>query len=229
MNESVAIILARGGSKRIPNKNIKFFEGEPIINYSIRAAIQSRCFDRVIVSTDDQQIANISEKAGAEIPFYRSKKNSNDEATTSNALVEVINRLDKIYDSFCCIYPTSPLINYENLIYAKKTLLKNNMIDGVIPVCEFSHSPQRSLIKSGDLIKMRYKSWVNTRTQDLQSQYHDAGQFYFLNTKRFLETKNLWNLKLSPLILPESEVQDIDNEIDWEIAKIKFKITKNES
>lgn len=226
MKKTVAIILARGGSKRIPNKNIKNFHGKPIINYSIEAAKKSGCFEQIIVSTDSKKIAEISKEAGAEVPFFRSKKNSSDEATTSQALLEVLRVLNYQYESFCCIYPTAPLIRFENLIKANGVLSSNDGIDGVIPVSKFSYPVQRSLVKKDNLIKMKYKSWKDTRSQDLESYYHDAGQFYFLDTQRFLQCKNLWSLNISPLFLPESEVQDIDYEIDWEIAEIKYKKMK---
>lgn len=225
MKKTVAIILARGGSKRIPNKNIKNFHGKPIINYSIEAAKKSGCFEQIIVSTDSKKIAEISKQAGAEVPFFRSKKNSSDEATTSQALLEVLRVLNYQYKSFCCIYPTAPLIRFENLIEANN-ILSNDEVDGVIPVSKFSYPVQRSLVKKDHLIKMKYKSWKDTRSQDLEAHYHDAGQFYFLDTQKFLHCKNLWSLNISPLFLPESEVQDIDYEIDWEIAEIKYKKMK---
>lgn len=219
--------MARGGSKRIPNKNIKDFHGKPIIHYSIAAALSSECFERVIVSTDSKKIAEISRNAGAEVPFLRSEKNSNDEATTPDALLEVLNELQSAgdcYDAFCCIYPTAPFIKAERLKDAQNLLLEKPEIDGVIPIVPFSYPIQRSLRLENQYVHMVDKSLVHTRSQDLETRYHDAGQFYYLNTKKFLETTNLWNPKVVPILLPECEVQDIDNEMDWKIAEMKYEI-----
>lgn len=219
--------MARGGSKRIPNKNIKDFHGKPIIHYSIAAALSSECFERVIVSTDSKKIAEISLKEGAEVPFLRSEKNSHDEATTPDALLEVLNELQttgECYDEFCCIYPTAPFIKAERLKEARNLLIEKPGIDGVIPIVPFSYPIQRSLKLKNQYVHMVDKSLVHTRSQDLETRYHDAGQFYYLNTKKFLETKNLWNPKVMPILLPEYEVHDIDNEMDWKIAEMKYEI-----
>ena len=219
--------MARGGSKRIPNKNIKDFHGKPIIHYSIAAALSSECFERVIVSTDSKKIAEISLKEGAEVPFLRSELNSNDTATTPDALIEVLECLEKQggkYETFCCIYPTSPLIKSDVIKEAFELCRDKDEIDGVIPVTVFSYPIQRSLRIKDDYVMMADERYIHTRSQDLKEFYHDAGQFYFLRTAAFKKSKNLWLPKIKPLILPHLEVQDIDNQADWEIAELKYTI-----
>jgi N-acylneuraminate cytidylyltransferase len=225
--KNIAIIPARGGSKRIPRKNIREFCGSPIIKYSIEAAISSKCFDEIIVSTDDEEISQIAKKYGAKVPFLRSKKNSDDYSGTQDVLLEVISKyqeLGKNYDYLCCIYPTAPFVTAKKLISAMQALKTNKYYDCVLPVVKYSYPIQRSLkIDDGKLI-MNWPENYSKRSQDLESTYHDAGQFYLTKTSNFLENKSLFTKKTLPIIISETEVQDIDNEEDWKIAEIKYRI-----
>lgn len=227
--KSLAIITARGGSKRIPRKNIKSFLGHPIIKYSIDAAIQSECFGEVMVSTDDREIAGISERLGARIPFMRSETTSNDFATTADVLEEVLLEYKKMSKAFvycCCIYPTAPFVSPERL-KAGLNILTSKNADSVLPVVRFSYPIQRALkIENGRLL-MIWPENLNKRSQDLMPAYHDAGQFYWLKIESFLKQKKLFTENSAPIEIPESEVQDIDNEEDWKIAEMKYKILKN--
>ena len=224
MSRSVAIITARGGSKRIPRKNIKDFLGKPIVAYSIAAALDAGCFDEVMVSTDDCEIAEVARKWGASVPFLRSVETSNDFATTSEVLVEVLNeyrQFDKLFDHACCIYPTAPFVTAEKLREAYY-LLKQTGADTVLPVVRFSFPIQRALIIEDNRLKVLWPEHFNTRSQDLTPAYHDSGQFYFFQVTRFLDTQNLFGINTVPIELPESEVQDIDTEEDWKIAEMKY-------
>lgn len=228
MTKSIAIIPARGGSKRIPRKNIKYFLEKPIIAYSIEAAIKSNLFDEVMVSTEDDEIAQISQKYGANIPFYRNSELSDDNTMTTPVLIDVINKYKKkkqFFEYICCIYPTAPFITEHRLQEGMK-LLKNKNVDSVFPVVKFSYPPQRGLVFN-DYIEMLQPEYYNVRSQDLKTIYHDAGQFYCLKTQSLLNEKKLYCKKSLPIILPETEVQDIDNEEDWKIAELKYKIIFN--
>lgn len=224
----LAIITARGGSKRIPRKNIKSFLGSPIIKYSIDAAIQSKIFDPVMVSTDDKEIADIAQSYGAEIPFFRSSDTSSDLAGTADVIKEVLMKykdMGKEFEYACCLYPTAPFITPEKLKKAL-SLLKNSDADSVLPVTAFSYPILRSLKIENEYVKMNWPEYMNTRSQDLPQAYHDCGQFYFFRTEPFLKSNKILTDKTIPLIVPEIEVQDIDNETDWKIAGIKYNIFK---
>jgi N-acylneuraminate cytidylyltransferase len=228
-NKTVAIITARGGSKRIPRKNIKPFLGFPIIKYSIDAALNAGCFDEVMVSTDDKEIADISISYGARVPFFRSEAMSDDYAMTADVLEEVVMEYKKREMEFqylCCIYPTAPFVTPEKLNIACKMLIESDA-DCVLPVMRFSYPIQRGLKIENGRVKMIWPENYNVRSQDLMPAYHDCGQFYFMKTKSLLEQKKLFAEHTVPLEIPESEVQDIDNEEDWKIAEMKYKIMKN--
>ncbi|MFH1461700.1 MAG: pseudaminic acid cytidylyltransferase [bacterium] len=228
MINSIAIITARGGSKRIPKKNIKNFCGQPIIKYSIDAALKSGCFSEVMVSTDDQEIANIAESFGAKVPFLRSPQNSNDTATTGDAILEVLNSYKKLntkFEYFCCIYPTAPFITSEKLSNSLN-MLKQTNADAVIPVVKYSYPIQRSLKIENNILKMNWPENYKERSQDLEPAYHDSGQFYWMKTESFLEQKTLFAKKTIPFIINEIEIQDIDTIQDWEIAEFKYKYLK---
>lgn len=221
----LAIITARGGSKRIPRKNIKDFLGFPIIKYSIEAALQAGCFDEVMVSTDDIEIADIARHYGAEIPFLRSQENSNDYAGTSEVIEEVLLEYKKLcreFDYCCCIYPTAPLVSVRKLIEGYD-LLKKSCADSVVPVVRFSYPIQRALKIENGKLKMLWPENLNARSQDLMPAFHDAGQFYWLRVNNFLKNKELFSENSFAIEIPESEVHDIDNEEDWKIAEIKYK------
>lgn len=222
---TLAVITARGGSKRIPRKNVKPFCGEPIITYSIRAAIEAGVFDEVMVSTDDEEIAEIAKKAGAKVPFFRSEATANDYATTTDVMLEVINtykEMGESFDAVCCIYPTAPFVTADKLRQAEKLLTENDA-DSVLPVVRFSFPPQRSVVAEDGFLKFKWPEHAFTRSQDLEPYYHDAGQFYFLRADCFLEQKALVMKKTVPLEMPETEVQDIDTEEDFRIAEMKYR------
>ncbi|WP_027203300.1 pseudaminic acid cytidylyltransferase [Butyrivibrio fibrisolvens] len=223
---TLAIITARGGSKRIPRKNIKEFCGKPIIAYSIEAAIGSGIFDEVMVSTDDEEISKIAFSYGAKVPFLRSQEQSGDYATTSDVLLEVLDEYEKIGQSFdigCCIYPTAPFITSDKLKEAG-IKFKESDADSLIPVVPFSYPPQRCFVIRENMLSFKYPEYLNTRSQDLEKEYHDAGQFYFFRTKNFKESGNLLLGKVLPMVIDEMEVQDIDNLTDWQIAELKYKL-----
>lgn len=224
---AIAIITARGGSKRIPGKNIKSFLGKPIIQYSIEAALQSKVFDEVMVSTDDEAIADISKKLGAHVPFFRSKKNSDDHSTTADVIEEVLkdyeSKLSKKFEFFCCLYPTAPFITAKKLQSAFSKLKEKQEAHTVVPVVRFSFPIQRALKLAKDgRVEMANPEHMNTRSQDLDPRFHDCGQFYFGRTQPFLKNKKLFSEFTLPLEMSELEVQDIDNETDWKIAEIKY-------
>lgn len=223
--KKIAIIPARGGSKRIPRKNIKDFCGKHIIAYSIQAALDSGVFDEVMVSTDDQEIAEIALSYGAKVPFMRSAEMSSDMAMTAPVLIEVVNEYKKLGKEFqfvCCIYPTAPFISAQLLKTSMELLLKEN-IDGVIPIVKYSYPPQRCLVIRNNRAEMLYPENYNIRSQDLEPIYHDCGQFYCLKTESLLEQKSLFCQNTIPVIIPEMGAQDIDNGEDWKIAELKYK------
>lgn len=225
---TVAIITARGGSKRIPGKNIKEFLGKPIICYSIEAALESELFDEVMVSTDDERIAEISRRAGAEVPFMRSGAAANDYATTDDVLLEVLSEYRKRGRSFsymACIYPTAPFVTPEKLKQAFR-LLKESNAAGVMPVVSFSFPPQRGMAVREGRLQYCYPENAAKRSQDLETMYHDCGQFYCYHVERYLACKGGLTEGYVPLIVPETEVQDIDNPTDWKLAEIKYRMMK---
>ena len=227
---SIAIITARGGSKRIPKKNIKDFCGKPIIAYSIEAALNAGIFDEVMVSTDSEEIKEIAEKYGAVVPFMRSEETSNDYATTNDVLNEVIQKyaLKNIsFDTFCCLYPTAPFITTERLIEAYD-LIEKKCADAVIPVVKFNYPPQRAYVTTEEgKIEFQYPKYSLARSQDLRPIYHDTGQFYFYRTSAFMQKKGILCDNTVPIVLSDLEVQDIDYIEDWEIAEIKYKMSRH--
>lgn len=223
--KNICIIPARGGSKRIPRKNIKDFLGKPIIAYSIEAALKSGLFDEVMVSTDDEEIAAIARQYGASVPFMRSAENANDYATTADVLLEVLaNYREKgiEFENLCCLYATAPFVKAERLCECYNLI--HGDIDSAFTVVEYSYPIQRSLVKDGQLICMAYPEYKNSRSQDLQKHYHDAGQFYFSTVKNLIENKFLWGAHTAPLVLSELEVQDLDTMTDWQLAEMKYNL-----
>lgn len=223
--KSIAIITARGGSKRIPGKNIKEFLGKPILQYSVEAAVKSQFFDEVMVSTDDLHIAEVAKKAGAKVPFMRSKETSDDYSTTSDVLKEVLDHYGENGEKFeyaCCIYPTAPFITAEKLQTAMQKMIKENG-DCVMPVVRFSFPPQRSLILKDGKLEYRWPENKFVRTQDLEPFYHDAGQFYCFRVASFYRYGQVIAGRTLPIEVPETEVQDIDEYSDWKLAEIKYK------
>lgn len=223
---NVAIITARGGSKRIPRKNIKTFRGKPIIAYSIETALNCGLFDYVMVSTDDDEIAEISKRFGAQVPFIRSKETADDFSGTANVVLEVLSdfkKIEKQFDNVCCIYPTAPFITKQTLEKSYQLLIEKQF-DTVFPVCAFSYPIQRALEIKNSKTSMIWPENLNKRSQDLQQTYHDAGQFYWININSFLKEKKLFTQNTGSIILNELQVQDIDNETDWKIAELKHSL-----
>ena len=221
----ICIIPARGGSKRIPRKNIKDFLGKPIIAYSIEAALQSGIFDEVMVSTDDEEIANIALQYGAKIPFMRSTANANDYATTADVLLEVLDCYAKqgiSFDALCCLYATAPFVSTAHLQDGFALLTED--FDSAFTVVPYSYPIQRSLLVTDGRIHMAHPEHKNSRSQDLGTHYHDAGQFYFSTVTNLHKNKSLWGNNTAPLVLSELEVQDLDTLIDWSLAELKYKL-----
>lgn len=223
--KKLAIITARGGSKRIPRKNIKKFCGKPIMVYSIEAALSSNLFDEVMVSTDDEEIVEIARRYGAKVPFMRSKKNSDDFAGTTVVLLEVIqdySKLNKKFDYVCCIYPTAPFLTGQKLKESYEKLIQTNA-DALIPIVNFDFPPQRAMYIKNNRLKFQYPEYEKYRTQELDPLYHDCGQFYWLRTQKLLEEKTIFLENTVSFIIPESEARDIDTDEDWKIGEILYK------
>ena len=225
---NLCVIPARGGSKRIPKKNIKSFLGKPIIAYSIEAAIQSKLFTEIMVSTDCQETAEIALEYGAKVPFLRSKENSNDFATTYHVIKEVIDEYKKDgvnFENICCIYACAPFVTANNLKHAYQEL-SNKQVDTIFPIIEYSFPIQRAVKIYNEKIELFNIDHLNTRSQDLEKSYHDAGQFYWMKSENILNKGRIITDNCSGIIITELEGQDIDNEIDWELAELKFKLLK---
>lgn len=226
MAKNLCIIPARGGSKRIPRKNIKDFLGKPVIVYSIEAALKSGLFDEIMVSTDDEEIAKVALKYGAKVPFMRSKRNSHDFATTVDVLLEVLDQYKKggkSYEEACCIYPTAPFVTSEILKTGYNKLMDNNL-DTVFSVLRYSFPVQRALKIEKEKVKMFYPKHLETRSQDLEPSFHDAGQFYWFKTLVLEKQNKLWTANTGAIELDELKAQDIDNEADWRLAEIKYNL-----
>lgn len=227
---NIAIITARGGSKRIPRKNIKEFCGMPIIAYSIEAALGSGLFDEVMVSTDDEEIAEIARKYGAQVPFLRSSEMSGDFAPTIDVVKEVLEKYresGREFDYWSCIYPTAPFVTAEKLRDAYKALTESGC-DALVPVVRFSFPPQRCFVVGDGMLKYKWPENEFARSQDLEPFYHDAGQFYMQKADSLQKKKTLVPERTYAFIVDETEVQDIDNPDDWVIAELKYrKMTEN--
>ena len=223
---NLAIIPARSGSKRIPLKNIKPFLGKPIIAYSIEAAIQSGLYAEVMVSTDDDNIAKIAKTFGATVPFFRSPQTANDFTHLGDVVKEVLlmyKKTGKWFDNVCCLLATAPFITPNRLSEAYQLML-NKQYDSVFPIVRFSYPIQRALRLKDEKVSMFYPENFSKRSQDLEPAYHDSGQFYWIKTEAFLKNKRLFTSNSGAIILPETEVQDIDSEEDWKIAEMKYKL-----
>lgn len=222
--KTLAIIPARGGSKRIPRKNIRLFNKLPIIAYSIELARKSNLFTDIIVSTDDLEIAEIAKQYGAQVPFLRSPENSNDFAGILEVLIEVsdkakLNGID--HDAVCCILPTAPLIQTEHLA-STFMIFKNGNFDSAFPIVRFSYPIQRSLKLIGSKVEMNWPENYPVRSQDLTANFHDAGQYYFLDIEKCRIKGKIFTDNSAGYEIPELYVQDIDTEIDWKICEFKY-------
>ena len=228
MERKLCIIPARGGSKRIPKKNIRTFCGKPIIEWVIEAAKKSRCFNKtgnfIVVSTDDQEIAEISHNAGA-IVFWRSPENASDTAVLSDVIHEVLKNYRKNpFKYLCCLLPTAALVNAAEIQTTLKILKNNPDVDQVLPVVKFGYPIQRALRRDeGYKVSLMQPEHMNSLSQNLEPAYHDAGQFYWMRTHAFMREQTILLKYALGYELPETEVQDIDHEEDWRLAKIKFR------
>jgi pseudaminic acid cytidylyltransferase len=227
----VALIPARGGSKRIPKKNIKHFDGKPIIMYSIEAAIKSKLFDKIIISTDCENIKETITESKLEVEVWsRSEKNSDDFSTISDVVCEVLSSsvdLGIKIDEFALIYATAPLVSYNDLI---KSFEQLDGADVVLPIVEYSYPIQRSLlINQGGSVELVDPDEINTRSQDLEGRYHDTGLFFWSRACFFIKSKNLFKGKIKPYIMSELFVQDVDTEVDWKLCEMKYRYLRNEN
>lgn len=221
--KNLAIIPARGGSKRIPRKNVKPFLGKPMLAYSIEAALATGLFDEVMVSTDDEEIAAVARQYGAKVPFLRSAETASDYATTDDVLLEVIEKYkesSKEFDNFCCIYATAPMIQPKDIVAAFEHLQKSDFTL-VYPVVAFSYPIWRCLdLEEDGSMKRHWPEFENSRSQDLPKEYHDTGTFYWHKTKEWLSG----NLNIGGIEVDETTIQDIDTETDWKLAEMKYKL-----
>lgn len=223
-NNNVAIIPARGGSKRVPGKNIRDFAGKPVIAYAIQNALDSKLFDEVIVSTDNNEIADIARQFGAKVPFMRSEKNADDFATTTDVLIEVLAKYEEMGRSYrygCCLYPTTPLITTRRLVEGYEKMLEK-AYDSLFPVLPFAYPIWRGMRLNNEKPQMIWPENLSCRSQDLETVYHDAGQFYWFDIEAFKAQRSLIMDNSGSLVLSENEVQDIDNESDWKMAELKY-------
>ncbi len=222
----LAVIPARGGSQRIPKKNIKEFLGKPIIAYSIETLLKSGVADDLIVSTDDTEISETSKRYGAEVPFLRSTDNANSSVGIAPVLMEVIERLKeqgRSYSYLICMLATAPLIREADIKHAFEMLVVDKEADSICAVERFSYPPQRGLISRGKYIEMKHPEEYETRSQDLEPVYHDCGAFFIFRMDAFIKEKKLYTQHMLPYIVESSRSQDIDNYEDWKIAELKYK------
>ena len=226
----IAIIPARGGSKRIPRKNIRHFCNQPILKYSIDAALEAKCFDEIIVSTEDREIAELAKSFGASVPFLRSNENASDVATLEDVTKEVIVKYKETgreFDYICCILSTAPFISPKRIIEGLK-LLEEKEADTVFPVARYGYPTQRALhVEEDGVISMVWPENEDKRSQELRPTFHDAGQFYWARLEPFLAQHRYFSDRAIAMEISSKEVQDIDSEDDWEHAEIKYQILAN--
>lgn len=228
----VALIPARGGSKRIPGKNTRLFASKPLITHSIEAALASGCFERVIVSTDSEAIAQIAREHGAEVPFMRPAELANDFATTDQVVKHALSWLtahERAPDYICCIYPTAPMLRAQDLRdgFIK---LQDTGATTVLSVTTFAFPIQRALRSNErERLLMNEPEHRLTRSQDLEEMWHDAGQFYWLRAAEYLRSEGIYNADMLGLCVPRHLVQDIDTPEDWRRAELLWKVLQLES
>jgi len=225
----LCVIPARGGSKRIPRKNIKSFCGQAMIGYSIKAALDSQCFDQIIVSTDDAEIAEVAKSFGASVPFLRPNELASDYVTT---LPVIKHTIEWFYDQgqfpleVCCLYATAPFVQSDAIINAYKQM-NHEQAKYCFTSTSFSFPIQRAIkVTSENRIEMFYPEYLETRSQDLDDSYHDAGQFYWGKVEAFIKQKPIFSNSATPYILPRHLVQDIDTLEDWKRAELMYQILK---
>lgn len=224
MIKSVAIIPARGGSKRIPRKNIRMFRGQPLIGYSINALVKSGLFDEIFVSTEDDEIAEVAKALGASVPFKRPLELAGDRVLTVPVIADFVRKLGLSDDTVvCCMYATAPLVQIQDLHMAHKELSKEPEANYVCAVSKYSYPIQRALRKTEDFYEMVDQSCLEKFSQELEERFHDAGQFYFALARTWKnESTMLQNTR--GIELPSWRVQDIDTSEDWERAEILYDV-----
>lgn len=225
---NIAIIPARGGSKRIKGKNVRSFCGKPIIEYSIKAARQSEIFDEIMVSTESKEIASLASDLGATVPFLRSDENASDMAGTAEVISEVLDRYRQLDQEFlygCCIYPTAPFLALDTTtLRAAALLIEQQSFDVVLPVVRFSYPVFRGVkLEASGRVSPVWPEYMARRSQDLPEVYHDAGQFYMFRCAAFLSSPVLFGENTGALPISEAMAQDIDTEEDWRTAERKFR------
>jgi len=223
---SIAIIPARGGSKRIPRKNIKAFFGKPIIAWPIEAARASGLFDHIVVSTDDAEIAAVAKKWGAEVPFMRPAALSDDHASTDSVVLHAVQESQKIYGKLlrgCCIYPANPLLAAADLKKGLEMLLENNA-PSAFPVVKYDFPVDQALLLDGVRFSARWPDKIMERSQDLPDHYHDAGMFYWFDVAKFLAQGQLYRADSAVFVVPGDRCQDINTMEDWARAELKYRI-----
>lgn len=221
--KNLAIIPARGGSKRIPRKNVKLFLGKPMLTYSIEAALASELFDEVMVSTDDEEIAEVARQYGAKVPFMRSSATANDYATLADVIKEVLYSYQDIgqeFDNTCLILATCPMLKSKEIVSAYNRLVTSDFTM-VYPVVPFSYPIWRCLDLAEDgSMKRHWPEFENSRSQDLPKEYHDTGTFYWYKNTEWLTGY----IKIGGIEVDEITIQDIDTESDWKLAEMKYKL-----
>jgi N-acylneuraminate cytidylyltransferase len=221
---NIAIIPARGGSKRIPRKNIKPFYGKPMIAYPIQIALESGLFDQVVVSTDDDEIAEVAQAYGASVPFKRPAELANDYAPTIPVIQHAINALD-IHNlkTACCIYPATPFLTPQVLQQAYQ-MIDQNQADFVMPVIAYSCPFERALtIDEQGLVRMRNLKNLDQRTQDCEVLYHDIGQFYFGSAEAWQNPSQFYDRRVKSIQVPKFRAHDIDTDDDWQLAELMYR------
>lgn len=229
MSSAIAVITARGGSKRIPRKNVKPFMGRPMLAYAVDAAIGSGLFDEVMVSTDDEEIASVARSCGASVPFLRSAATSGDHATTVEVLAEVVGEYDRrgrSFDTVCCIYPCVPFLSSETL---RSAHLKLQGANAVVPVCRYPVPIEWAMRIDDGMLKPNDPAAQLVRSQDIAPKYYDVGMFYFIRTDAMAKERTLVPTKTAAFVIPEDECQDIDTMEDWKAAELKYRILKGDA
>lgn len=226
---NLCIIPARGGSKRVPRKNIKAFCGKPMIAWSIEAARESGCFDHIAVSTDDDEIAAVARQWGAAVPFMRPSELADDHAATNAVVVHAIRWFEEnlvVPDHVCCLYATAPFVRAIDLRRGLELLIAENA-DFAFTITSFAAPIQRAFrITQTGRIEMFWPEFFYTRSQDMEAAFHDAGQFYWGRTEAWKNMQPIFGSCSVPLILPRWQAQDIDTEEDWEYASLMFQAWK---
>ncbi|WP_087020393.1 pseudaminic acid cytidylyltransferase [Thaumasiovibrio subtropicus] len=220
----IAVIPARGGSKRIPRKNIKSFHGKPIIAYPIEAALKSGCFEQVIVSTDDPEIAEVAKGYGADVPFIRTPELADDITGTNAVVADAIRQIGINTGEACCIYATAPFVTVEAIVKGLETLKDSNS-EFAVTVTSFPFPIQRATaVNANGMLELNESEHRMTRSQDLPEMFHDAGQIYWGTVEAFLQDKPLFSGTTAPIVLPRHFVQDIDTREDWVRAEAMYEV-----